>query len=31
MKMGSGNDKDAVQEQYASSKSLDIRLNFGSI
>lgn len=28
MKMGSSNDKDAVQEQYASSKSLDIRLNF---
>jgi ubiquinone/menaquinone biosynthesis C-methylase UbiE len=28
MTIGSSNDKDAVQEQYASSKSLDIRLNF---
>lgn len=28
MKMGSSNDKDAVQEQYASSKSLNVRLNF---
>ena len=26
MKMGSSNDKDAVQEQYASSKSLDNHL-----
>ena len=28
MKMGSSNDRDAVKAQYASSKSLDIRLNF---
>ncbi|WP_051212074.1 class I SAM-dependent methyltransferase [Butyrivibrio fibrisolvens] len=28
MKMGSSNDCDAVKAQYASSKSLDIRLNF---
>ncbi len=28
MKMGSSNDKEAVKEQYASSKGLDIRINF---
>ena len=28
MKMGSSNDKDAVQAQYASSKGLDTRINF---
>ena len=28
MKMGSSNDKEAVKAQYASSKGLDIRINF---
>ncbi len=28
MKMGSSNDKDAVKDQYASSKGLDTRINF---